>query len=431
MRQIASELLKYFRVLPQEFIADCPFSPYIQSILSFIRAHEPVPVDSPDASLLYQLAVCHLAIGDIFRAYNYISRVPATDSPDVCFVLGFCSFSVSRHSDALRFLTVSSGSSDPLVSFNSILAKAIIFYYKEEYDQSLSEFSRLRDLHHPTFSVLDCDFHIGVISGLSGDDAAFQQAMTALDPLSSLDTVSLQLAYASASRGEWELAGVYEGRLRAGALSYERTLLLSYVDYRKGQYSSAHTVLRRIWRNDGERNAGVWLLLGMILFRAGNRRDACTALSNANMLRPGQPLIERNLGALFELRQKWNDAEAVYRAAACSDRQTIYVRQRICQIQRVRQRPADYHPPLVGEIPVEAVLKSPAADRLALFQCTQVCFSKEKMDFLGDVEPEVSEAQLAYTIFRNVDESRLVEVRGRRLVTQAHLGICHVLSFTQ
>jgi hypothetical protein len=83
-----------------------------------------------------------------------------------------------------------------LVLFNSILARAIIFYHQQKYFQSLAEIRRLPGLSHPTFTPKDCRFHIAVLAGLMRDDAPYARMMDELDS----DTVAQPRAYYEAVR---------------------------------------------------------------------------------------------------------------------------------------------------------------------------------------------------------------------------------------
>jgi tetratricopeptide (TPR) repeat protein len=391
MDQASAELLKYFRILPDDFIAHCPFPAYFQSIIDFIRAHE------HSSDVVFELAICHLALGDFLRAYNLVSRIEV-ESPEECFVIGFCSFAIGRYEPAIRFLSISEDCEDGLVAFNSALAKAAIFFQQKEYEACLGQFVRVEGLRHPTFGEWDCKFHMAVLSGLLGDHETYRGGLTELDPILGSDLICMQRGYDAASRGDWDMAGAYEAKIVKP--SYERSLFRAYVLYRTGVYGSAYATLKVIWRNETERNAGVWILLGMILLRGGNKRDAHVALNNARALRPNDPVVERNLGALLELRQKWDEADEVYRQAGEGDEKNAYARERLRQLERARTRPMDYRPPVVQEVPVEVILRSPAAESFAKFQCTHVCMSKKMMSFLGDVDPVVSEAQRSYTLSR-------------------------------
>jgi hypothetical protein len=184
----ASDCIRASQILPRppaRVYCGLPIFSLFSSGHLLLVAHEPVPVGSSDPSLLYQLSVCHLAIGDIFRAYNYISRVPATDSPTSALFSVFAPF----------LLPLQRYPQFPFSFFSVARSSHCFQFYSRESDHFLAqrrlrpiltEFSRLRALHRPTFTVMDCDFHIGVISGLSGNDSSFQHAM-ASHSLSSLE----------------------------------------------------------------------------------------------------------------------------------------------------------------------------------------------------------------------------------------------------
>jgi hypothetical protein len=74
------------------------------------------------------------------------------------------------------------------------------------------------------------------------------------------------------------------------------------------------------------------------------------------------------------------------------------------QLKAARQ--VEYSPPDIAELSIDALMRSPGADRLLKFQLTHVCLSKQTMGFLGEVEPAISEAQMSYTMFRSVVNSK-------------------------
>jgi tetratricopeptide (TPR) repeat protein len=392
----STELLKFFRVFPADFTSQFPVPAYFGALIAFIESQESSSVALSDNSV-FQLALCHLALGDAFRAYNYISRYSAPESsPEVAFVAGFCSFATGRLRVASRFLAIGAESQDDLIAFDSNLCRAIIFLREREYAASRDLFGRLAELRHPLFTPLDMRFHFGVLSFYADDEAMYQRVMDEIDN----DVVNHQRAYFETLRGQYDLALQYFQRIRAGVMSFDRLFLITYIKYRQGAYPYAFQHMRKLFHPETEKNHNVWALLGLIMARGGQLPDAATILNNANVMQPGSGLLEKNLGAVLEMRQRWDEAEIVYRKMIDGERLVGYAQFRLSSIQYAKSRMPEYEQPEIEDIPLDQLIPSPADEKLTKFQTTLVLFSKQMTQFIGDIDPEITEVHKSITIFR-------------------------------
>jgi tetratricopeptide (TPR) repeat protein len=397
----AIEILKFFRVAPNSLTA--PFtitSPYYSTIIDFIRFHEASP-DPPNDDVLLQLALSHLALGDTFRAFHYISQRAPDRSPESDFVIGFCSTAFSRWSTALPILDSSKRSPDPLIVFHSFLCSAICHLKLEHFEAARLEFEALTQFAHPCFTPQDLDFHIAVCHFFANNRTPYREILGRLE----CDRVLEQQIYLEALVGAFETADYYGSKLKGSSLTYDLVILSAFVRYRQKKYREAVESLHRIFKGEIEKNYAVWLLLGMIQFaeavaaitpnmpRSGNWfGEAATILNNANALRPGVPTIEWNLGVVLERSNRWDEAEIVYRKMVEGDRRAVYANLRIQQMAACKARSGEYIPPEMEEITLGIILRSPAEQKLTQFISGPVLFARETMALLGDIEPEVTEA---------------------------------------
>jgi tetratricopeptide (TPR) repeat protein len=391
-----TEILKFFRVMPEAFTSDSATSPYYSAIIQFILAHEAPGVEL-NGNILFQLAICHLALGDTFRAFHYISQRSIDCTPEVAFVAGFCSFAFARWSAAIRYLEVAKQSSDPSIVFYSYLASAICNLNLCAYDLARSEFTALLDQSHPCFSTRDIKFHIGVCYFFEHEESKYRDIMEELE----CDHVIHQQIYLEALRGGWENADRYGARLHSLTMTFDIILLSAYVKYRQKSFRDAYVMLQRIHRDDSEKNYSVWLLLGMICCRANQNTlmEGVIMLNNANALRPGCGIIERNFGAALELAHRWEEAETLYNRMIEAARLTAYAESRLRRMVDWKNRTGEYEPPEFEEIAVDAILRSPADEKLMHVQAGGVLFSRDIMGFLGDVEPDITEAHRCMSLF--------------------------------
>jgi tetratricopeptide (TPR) repeat protein len=392
----STELLKFFRVFPEEFTSQFPIPAYFGALISFIQEHES-SCDPLSDDAIFQLALCHLALGDTFRAYNYISRHSAPESSsEVAFAVGFCSFAVGRRRLADRFLAIAAQSPDQLIAFDSNLCRAIIFFRERDYEASRDLFARLAELRHPSFTPLDMRFHSGVLSFYLDDEITYQRVMDEIDN----DVVNHQRAYFETLRGQYDLALQYFQRIRSGVMSFDRLFLITYIKYRQGAYPYAFQHMRKLFHPETEKNHNVWALLGLIMARAGQLPDAATILNNANVMQPGSGLLEKNLGAVLEMRQRWDEAEMVYRKMTDGERLVGYAQFRLSSIQCAKSRMPEYEQPEIEDIPLDQLIPSPADEKLTKFQTGLVLLSKGMTEFIGDIDPEITEVHKSMTIFR-------------------------------
>ena len=411
----ASELLKFFRILPETYFTESGTSDYYLRVIRFITEKEQAG-DALDDQVLYQLALCHLTLGDSLRAFHYISKIQNHDlPPDVAFVFGFTSFALGRFENAMSYLATGATSEDELVKFDSILARAVILTKQKRYEEALAEWSLLLDLSHPVFTRNDVLLNIANIHFYMKNYAEHTRIMNDLECYNIIH----QRLYLEAVREDWEAAFRFGGMLRSAHPPFDVVLLCAYLRYRTRMYSDAYFVLHKVYKHQDEKNPAVWFLLAIIMFRAGAHHitDAVSFMSTANMLKSGDPWIEKSFGAILELAKRFDDAETVYRRMVEGQRLAGYANLRLGQIAALRQRPPDvYEPPEVEEIPITAILDSPSDKKLTSFQTGPLLASKHLMAFLGDVEPDITYVHKSLSMFEPDPETRTDFSTGMQLV---------------
>jgi tetratricopeptide (TPR) repeat protein len=397
----STELLKYFRILPSDYMSKWKLPPVFKAAIEFITARETGPGVLADEDL-FHLGLCYLVIGDVFRAFHTVSKMRSESiTPDVAFVIGFCCFSFSRFDMGLKYLTIAENSTDSIIQYTAIFCKAVILQKEGSFAQSLAEWTRLLSMSHPFFTERDIKFHRAIIFFHMNHEREYQSIMDELD----CDTVILQRVYFEALRSSWDAAIRYGSRMKSFMLTFDSFLLSAFVKYKQGLYWDAYGILWRVFKQESV-NQNVWFLMGMIFARARHLNEAATVLNNANVLRPGNVLIEKNLGAVLEQCNRWDDAELVYRKMADCDRLVGYANYRLAQMAAFRNRAGEYEPPEIEEITISALVQSPADQKLLSFQSSLVYFSKETLSFLGDVEPEVMEVHRSMTRAWGVEDER-------------------------
>lgn len=416
----AAELLKFFRILPEAYFRESGTPEYYIRVIQFILEKEKDLAGAND-EVFYQLALCHLVLGDSLRAFHYISKISSEDvHPDVAFVFGFTCFALNRFENALKYLAISSDSDDDLVKFDSIMARAVIFSKQKNYNESLSEWNRLLGVHHPVFTDRDVLFNIATVHFFAKNYSEYTRIMNDLECYNIIH----HRLYLEAVREDWEAAIRYGAMLRISHPPFDVVLLSAYLRYRQRSYVDAYFVLNKVYKHQDEKNPAVWFLLAIIMYRAGPHHlvDAVTLLNNANMLKSGDPWIEKCLGAVLELSKRFDDAEIVYKRMIEGQRLVGYANYRLSQVTAFRQRLGDvYKQPEIEEIPITAIIDSPGDRKLTSFQTGPLLASKRLMSFLGDVEPEISYVHRNMSIFEPEPEMKPDAAAGLEIVRSVDL----------
>jgi hypothetical protein len=133
----------------------------------------------------------------------------------------------------------------------------------------------------------------------------------------------------------------------------------------------------------------------MILLQTGKLVEAATTLSNAEprWAARAAPEMGGRGNSLWNGQGSREDCR-IRKLSGLSDRGR-------------REALGGLYAPEIAGLTIEAIVKSPAAEKLTRFQCMHVCLSAEVMAFIGDVVPEISETQKSHTMFREIVNEQL------------------------
>lgn len=414
-REIAeAQLLKYFRILPRNYLARGRISPYFQRVIDYIKEKEATEVN--DDETYYHLALCHLVLGDSLRAFWYCSKIKQSDlSPEYAFVFGFSCFALGRFDQAVKFFDISERARDEIVQFDSRFAKGCVYLKLDKPTQAYNAFERLveMNLQHPILKKEDIFLQMSMALYRRGLDVESFLNENILDRMSSQDAVKQQL-YLALLREDLSACSRYECCLRLSETDFMDVLILLMYRYRccrerNGEIGLLLALYQRLLlllRRQSDKNWSLWFLLAMYLYQAGPvyLRDCIALLNNAYTLRPGNIWIEKSLAGALELDKRWQDATRIYHSMISGKRLPEYARYRLTQIEMFSSQPGGktYEPPDLENIPLEAFLDSCSDTKLRHFRTSMVFCSKRMMSFLGNVEPEkeITEVHWQATCFR-------------------------------
>lgn len=333
-----------------------------------------------------RLALCHLVIGDYYRAYHYLVNLQNQEDlpPEFHFAFAMCNIHFKRFDISIHHFEKSEISDDPIIKFDSIFFKAYAFSQMKNLKAAIDQISILlqSEFNHPQFSQEDIQYFLASISYLDPEfNETAEQLFFELETKNS-DLINLQKAYCCIISDK-----LHDSLIFLNQISYdtqfqsERTLYTAFCLYSFEDFPAAYQTVRPLLQID-QLNWALWAFAGLILFRTSNSMDSISCFHNAQSIEPNRSKILMNEAAAYENCNLSQEAKMIYKEIKESDPMYYYAKSRLLYLHSPHSKNDNALNPQVFDLTINELFSNPSEIAIQKFLDCPLFLSEVTMNFI-------------------------------------------------